>query len=146
MLGCVVFFFPVSPLRWNSVKLPFLTMTRPLLTFLSAQREKYSLAHAAQFKTWDLLPPSPLCSLVNKPLCFIALSWIFRPLCRWFSSCLCCTISFFSLFDSWFWVDPSHQVYQNVHIHHSPFISNTFWHLKIYMESFLLYLLFKSFF
>lgn len=36
------------------------------------------LVHAAKFKTRDLLSPSTLCSLVNKPLCFIALSWIFR--------------------------------------------------------------------
>lgn len=56
------------------------------------------LVHAAKFKTRDLLSPSTLCSLVNKPLCFIALSWIFRVLCKWFSSSLCCVSFLFSLY------------------------------------------------
>lgn len=99
---CLVAFFFLA-LLFAFMKLPFLTMTRPLLTFSLLNEENTPLVHTAKFKTWALLLPSRLCSLVNKTPCFIALSWIFTEL---FANgfppvSVVYHFFFFSLFDLW---------------------------------------------
>lgn len=78
---CLVAFLFLSllfvELLWN-----FLSSPWPDLCWLFSllMKKNTPLVHAAKFQTRELLLPSPLCRLVNKPPCFIALSWIFREL------------------------------------------------------------------
>ena len=76
---CLVAFFLLSllfaELLWNFLSSPWPDHCWPL----SLVKEKNTaLVHIARFKTRELLPPSPLCTLVSKPLCFTGLSWAFQ--------------------------------------------------------------------
>lgn len=124
---CLVAFFFLA-LLFAFMKLPFLTMTRPLLTFSLLNEENTPLVHTAKFKTWALLLPSRLCSLVNKTPCFIALSWIFTELfANGFPPVSVVYHFFFSLYLICGWMDLYHQ---NLHIYHNLFIFVTLWHMK----------------
>lgn len=95
MPGCL--FFPsllFIELLWN-----FLSSPWPDSCWLfSLLKEKNTpFIHVDKFKTRQLLPPPPLCRLVNQPVLHSIAMNMQEALCRWFSSCLCC-VSFFSLY------------------------------------------------
>lgn len=140
---CLVAFFSCLSSLLNFCKTSFPHHDQTIVDFSLCWRRKITaLVHTARFKTRALLPPSPLC----RPVVNLCVSQDCHEhseaLCKWFSSCLLCIISFFSLFDSWFWVDPFHQDFHTYTTFSSLSHYDTW---KAYMESFLLYLPFKSF-
>lgn len=97
---CLAVFFSClsSSLNFCETSFPHHDQTEHCWLFSLLKEKNSPLVHSAKCKTRELLSPSTLCSLVNQPLCFIALPWIFRVLCKWFSSSLCCISFLFSLY------------------------------------------------
>lgn len=125
---CLVAFFSCLSSLLNFCETSFPHHDQTIVDFSLCWRRKITaLVHTVRFKTRALLPPSPLCRPVSKPLCFTGLSWTFKGSLQ-VVLLLSVVYHFFFLF-IWF-VVLSGSLSPRLPYIHNLFISVTLWYLK----------------